>query len=58
MVGESKTLLLVIEKTSRHKISKDVEELNNTISQLKSNWHLHNPPSKKIYIIKVFLRVC
>lgn len=47
MVGDSNTLLLVTEKTSRHKISKDVQELNNTTNQLKSNWHLYNLPSKK-----------
>lgn len=47
MVGDPNILLLVIEKTSRHKISKDVEKLN-TINQVKSNWHLHNPPSKTI----------
>lgn len=44
-VGDSTTLFLVIDQTSRHRISKGVEGLKNTFKQLETNWHLQSPPT-------------
>ena len=49
MLGDFNTLLSMINKTSRQKISKDIDHLNNPINQNDLTFTEHSTPEENIY---------